>query len=62
MRLLGSTLLVLLALATLGCTPLKLNACTQIPKIVEDVDMLAPYAGKDVCVDAGVGFSFKDPK
>lgn len=56
-------LITLGILATLtACIPIKLNTCTEIPKIVDKVDWLVPYAGKDLCADVSLGFSLKAPK
>lgn len=40
-----------------GCTPFKLNTCTQVPQIVDRVEALAPYAGKQVCAGASIELS-----
>lgn len=43
-----------------GCAPLKLNTCTEVPQIVDKVESLASYAGRDVCASLNVQFTMPE--
>lgn len=48
-----------LILSTIACTPFKMHLCSEVPSILDKVEQLAPYAGKDACLDASVGVSLE---
>ena len=42
-----------------GCAPLKTHICSEVPQVVDKIDSLKDYAGKDLCLEASLGVSIK---